>query len=156
MNVFTLSTNFFLTSAVSNKLHLIFSPFYYDYSSLLNIDKHPKFKHHKAHLEKLFKKAGEDIDKLNKKLVRRYGPKGLQLAKESKFNKHIEAINTWMSTLTKNDTDGYDINITLSNVSIIFVYLLIYILFVEFTCCIRLFFILCSEMADSCYDKMHL
>ena len=70
------------------------------------VEEHPKFKVHKHALKKLIKKAGEDIDQMHKKLVRRYGSKGAHLAKE-KYNKHIDAINKWMSTLTKNDTDGY-------------------------------------------------
>jgi len=66
---------------------------------------HPKFKHHKDKLEKLIHKAGNDIDIFHKKLVRRYGPKGAKLAKE-KADKHTQEIMKWMSTLTKNDTDG--------------------------------------------------
>lgn len=66
---------------------------------------HPKFKHHKVDLKKVIKKAGKHLEKLHKKVLKKYGPKGAKMVSE-KYNKHVDAIKKWMSALTKNNTDG--------------------------------------------------
>eukprot|EP00794_Sanderia_malayensis_P014330 gene14330-15821_t len=73
------------------------------------VDAHPLLKEHKINLHKLIKKAGKDVEKWHKKFAKKFGLKDNKEA-DKKFHKHWKMINKWMSTLTKNDTDGNEVH----------------------------------------------